>query len=410
MLGHQVLCLIMQRPLEGMREPFCLSGKVLYLTTILPSRKQQGGEVASQAFIDALRSAGLRVIVLGFCRKGENYQPGTDEIVVDERYGETSRSKGQSAIWLVTSLLKGLPYSTTKFFAPAYVRVLKKMYVGAYSLVVVDHAQMAWLLPYLPHAAKIVFVAHNVEEELYDKLAVATHPGLVRLMYQREARLLGHLERRLATSAIETWSLSEHDRDCFAAIGSCRPPRVFGMYSSVTPPSEPPPPPKCDVCMLGLWTWQPNRLGLVWFFKEVYPRLAKDLRISVAGRGAEWLAGRYANVAYCGFVPEAQEFLQTARVIAIPLLTGGGVQIKTLDAIASGNAVVATSVAMRGLAHFPATVSVADDPDTFVQYISTAVHAVPDQRSRQEAIEWSRQRREVFEAAVVSAAEGLMQP
>jgi hypothetical protein len=45
-----------------------------------------------------------------------------------------------------------------------------------------------------------------------------------------------------------------------------------------------------------------------------------------------------------------------AKVVAIPTLSGGGIQIKTLDAIASGSAIVATPVALRGISDPPATV------------------------------------------------------
>jgi hypothetical protein len=40
----------------------------------------------------------------------------------------------------------------------------------------------------------------------------------------------------------------------------------------------------------------------------------------VAGKGAEWLSGKYPNVDYIGFVPDATEFMKKVRVVAIPTL------------------------------------------------------------------------------------------
>jgi glycosyltransferase involved in cell wall biosynthesis len=125
--------------------------------------------------------------------------------------------------------------------------------------------------------------------------------------------------------------------------------------------------------MIGSWIWKPNADGLCHFFDHVYPHLPSHLSIRVAGRGAEWLKDKYPNVEYLGFVENAQQFLSEARVIAISSIRGGGIQIKTLEAIGMGLPVVTTPFALRGIASVPTTVQIAESPEQFADYLQSAI-------------------------------------
>ncbi len=64
---------------------------ILFLTTVLPSQRKTGGEIASQSFIDALEKAGHNVVVVGYQRRGDT-PTVTSEISIGERYIETHKS------------------------------------------------------------------------------------------------------------------------------------------------------------------------------------------------------------------------------------------------------------------------------------------------------------------------------
>jgi glycosyltransferase involved in cell wall biosynthesis len=161
----------------------------------------------------------------------------------------------------------------------------------------------------------------------------------------------------------------------------------------------------CDVGIIGTWTWKPNTEGLKWFFEAVYPHLPADLSIQVAGKGAEWLHGQYSNVKYCGFVPSAQAFIEQAKVIAIPSISGSGVQIKTLDAIASGSPVVATPVALRGISEYPSSVIVAEKPEDFANSLTQLLVLLTAPNFSRDGIAWSQNRQRKFFADVAKAID-----
>jgi hypothetical protein len=67
--------------------------KILFLTTVLPSKQRMGSEVASQCFIDALNQNGYEVSVVGYMRSDDVFELNQQEILVDKRYIETKRAK-----------------------------------------------------------------------------------------------------------------------------------------------------------------------------------------------------------------------------------------------------------------------------------------------------------------------------
>ncbi len=98
-----------------------------------------------------------------------------------------------------------------------------------------------------------------------------------------------------------------------------------------------------------------NLEGILFFCTEVLPlirRVRPHFKVLVAGHIAKPLAhigGRWPGVEVCGYLPDARSFYDRVRVIVVPLLSGTGVSIKTLDALDRGKTVVSTGVGARGL-------------------------------------------------------------
>lgn len=89
-------------------------------------------------------------------------------------------------------------------------------------------------------------------------------------------------------------------------------------------------------------------------------------------------------------------FLQSACVVAVPSVTGAGVQVKTLDAIATGRSVVASETAMRGISDAPPTVRVAPDARSFASAVEDALATEPSAAESAAAQAWARERRARF--------------
>jgi hypothetical protein len=99
-----------------------------------------------------------------------------------------------------------------------------------------------------------------------------------------------------------------------------------------------------------------------------------------------------------GFLEEDQltGLIDTADLIILPIISGGGSNLKTAEAILSGKKIVATSFAFRGFEEYLSlpNIYIADTPDEFKVAINKALDEPYIHRSRQEVslaerVQWS---------------------
>jgi polysaccharide biosynthesis protein PslH len=131
-----------------------------------------------------------------------------------------------------------------------------------------------------------------------------------------------------------------------------------------------------DVCFVGSCDFAPNLEGLRWFLNQVWPLvLAKrpGAVFSIAGRHPppeSLLQAAGPSVRVMGFVPKVLDFYAAHQVCVVPLMSGGGVKIKTVEALLSGTALVATRIGVEGTGIVPSKHAlVCDDSTHFAQAI-----------------------------------------
>lgn len=131
------------------------------------------------------------------------------------------------------------------------------------------------------------------------------------------------------------------------------------------------------VGFFGSFHHQPNIDGLLWFIEQVLPKLClilPQVTFEIAGDGLPQsiVKGLPHNAKYCGFVDDISEFINAQSVIACPLISGGGVKIKTLQALQHGAAVVSTSIGVEGIVGTDGQeYLVRDDSDGFAEAIAS---------------------------------------
>jgi polysaccharide biosynthesis protein PslH len=369
--------------------------RILMLTTVLPGSVSSGGEVASQAFAQGIRALGHDVVVLGYRRPGTRPPMHADDVAVAARPIETSAAPVRASAWMARAVLTRRPYSVTKYVSRQYAAAVgEQLRRLRPQLTVVDHAQMAWAAPDAPY----VYLAHNVEHRLYAGLAGGR--GWSARASGREAQLMRRVEERLCRGARAVWALVDADADVLAAMAA----RTITFDIPVAVPPVPAQP-SIDIALLGSWTWKANAAGLEWFLRDVRPRLPDGVSVEIAGSGSLDVPAAVHGVTARGRVPDAAAFLQSARVVAVPSVAGGGLQIKTLDAIASGRPVVATPVAMRGIADPPPTVAIAADGPAFAREVGRALISGGEGHEPDVARRWARERAARFRAQLRAALD-----
>lgn len=132
---------------------------------------------------------------------------------------------------------------------------------------------------------------------------------------------------------------------------------------------------------VGTLDFRPNVDALVWFVREIWPRLhaaRPDLRFRIVGASPSSTVrrlGEVAGVEVVGPVEDVRPFLAEAAVYVLPMRIGGGIRLKLLEAMAAGVPVVTTAMGAEGVPVTEQHVALADTPPAFAD---TALRLLAD--------------------------------
>lgn len=355
---------------------------LLFATSIIPDGASGSGyEIGNAAMLDALRRSGARVTVMGYCWPGKAPADPDQAIVLGEVDVRTEGASSlQKVAWLMRAMASNVPFSSAKVAVAPAEQVREAMRrAGPFDGYIMNSVQFAGAYEGLFDDLPSIFIAHNVEHISAEQNAEASASAFQRYLFRREAALLKKLERRLCDNARFVFTVAEEDR---APLGIDEPDRSIALTLSTR--SSPPSPPAqrkvdYDAALIGTWTWQPNRIGLDWFLKEVTPHLAPDFQVRIAGFAPEGLTSSHPGVRFVGRVDDATRFIQGAAVIPLISRAGTGVQLKTIETFELGLPSVATSSSLRGIDRFPANCFHTDDPRAFAEALQrVARERTPD--------------------------------
>jgi len=132
---------------------------------------------------------------------------------------------------------------------------------------------------------------------------------------------------------------------------------VSQLPNAVTLPAlvrvtEPPIPGR--ILMVGYFEHPPNAEGLEWFATAVMPRLVEQfphVELHAVGKAPAQLAQRFSGpVVVRGFVADLAIEYARADIVIAPIRSGGGTQIKVLEALAYGRPLIASVFSHGGFA------------------------------------------------------------
>jgi glycosyltransferase involved in cell wall biosynthesis len=281
---------------------------------------------------------------------------------------------------LAIGLLRDQPYLAAKYESRAYQ-------AAAADLVARRPPDVIWCdhLNVFPAARRVaggvvplVLDEHNVESDLFRRAAGAT--GLLSAAARLEAGRAERFERAALAHANAVVAISEEDAVRLRELGGSPvfvvPPSIGERVPERAPPRSGP-----VVVFLASLSWPPNAEAARFLAREVLPRLRRIVpgaQLRIGGRGlASGLAAELAaaGAEVCGHVSDAVSFLRSGSVAAVAVLSGSGISIKTLDALAAGVPLVTTSVGARGLPlRDGVDALVADGADAFAAALARVLH------------------------------------
>jgi glycosyltransferase involved in cell wall biosynthesis len=353
--------------------------RVLQLCPKVPWPPDDGGRVAMRVLALSLRRAGAQVRTLSLNPGKHRVDPSTlPGEARDLRLEAIDIDTSVTAAGALRSLLRGTSYNVDRFFSQPFERRIGEVLREERPDIVL--LESLFMVPYVPAlrrgtSAPVVLRSVNVEHQIWEGLA----RGERRLGHRL---YLGHLARRLRHYEISTLndvdavvSVSTEDAESYRRLGAAIPIQAapVGIDASAYPDRSGHGD-SLTLTFLGSLDWRPNVEAVDWFLGSVWPLVRTTLpqaRLHIGGSNPSFdLAGRLQNdgVLFHGRVPDAREFLASGAAMVVPLLSGSGIRVKILEAMALGVPVVSTRLGATGIgARDGKELLLADGTDDFAQ-------------------------------------------
>jgi len=287
-------------------------------------------------------------------------------------------SKVRRALQMARQALQNLPFIDASYYSHEAVaaarRIMREQHIDA---IEVNSTHLAFFRKFLPEVPGIL-ISHNIESDIFPFWIPAGMNGWKRRFMEwvagrsRRAAKDVEIDNAFGFSAMTFISRNDMDR-VTASVPRYLMPLHFpvGSVSYADKPRD-----VCNVLWMGGFGWYPNAEGVTWFAEQVYPLVANDLRernIVLHFCGSHPPDALRAlhdgrNVIVHGFVEDLQPLLDDTHLLMVPLLSGGGIRVKIIEAMSAGIAVLSTSKGCEGIgATDGVDILVRDDAPGFAQ-------------------------------------------
>lgn len=270
-------------------------------------------------------------------------------------------------------------YNVSRFYDEEAARLLENI-LREHEFDIIQFEGL-FVVPYLDvvkanSKAKLIYRAHNIEFDVWERLAAGENFRPRRKYLEFLARRLKVYETDQINRFHQVFSISHPDRQQILKMGCQTRLDVFPVaidldhYQVDSSKTNFP-----TLFHLGAMDWRPNKEGLEWFLDEIWPdieKLSGELRFYIAGKNMQKQFFDYdsENLIVEGEVFDAVEFMNSKAIMIVPLLSGTGMRVKIIEGMAMQKCIIATSMAAEGInCTNGVDILIADTPDEFYRSI-----------------------------------------
>ena len=254
---------------------------------------------------------------------------------------------------LVRSLQRSEPIHVAEAWSPLAAGELARLHT--YDIVHVFHLTMVQYLPFVRRRCA-VYDPMGDESVYMERLSRTISPvrrPFVRWNLRRvrdyETRATGAFDAVLSVSAVETPRFAREARAGAAVVTVPIAPDTAELLKIAPSAGS-----EQTVLFGGTLDWFPNIDAVRFLAEEVWPTVRQQLpgaRLIIAGKDPVDEIRRLESaggVTVIANPPSMFPLLHDAAVVAVPIRTGSGIKIKTIEAMAAGKAIVATDLGCEG--------------------------------------------------------------
>lgn len=384
---------------------------ILQITNRLPYPLNDGGNIATYHVTNYLNRFGHKVIMASLNTKKHHQDPACLSGIASVHTVDIDTTL--TATGLLKGLVKKMPYNVERFASKEFSALLAKILREEKPDVI--HLEGIYMAIYIDvlrenSEAPIVLRSHNVEHEIWERAAQNEKNVLKKFYLKNLSRKIKAFEKTKLHLFDGILAITDKDKSFYKEN------HYKGLLRTVpagvdleTIKAHPVPTAPLSLCFLGSMEWMPNVQGIDWYLEKVWPVLHTRypaLRLHIAGKNMpeEMKNRKIEGVVFHGMVPDASAFLNQHPVMIVPLLSGGGMRLKIVEAMAHRQCVLSTSIGAEGIvATTKKEVLIADSPESFIETTDALMTGKLDARAIglnaeklvQEKYSWEKLVREI---------------
>jgi len=286
---------------------------------------------------------------------------------------------------LFLNLFESHPYSVQKYRSRTMVAYLRELLARqTYDVIQLEGLFVAYLagcIRRMSPTTPLILRQHNVETTILERLASSTGSRVGKPYLKLQARRLAKYEGAVCGQFDLCIALTPVDQKGLQALAPGARIAVVpaGIDTDYFAPADLPEEP-ATLLFIGAMDYLPNAEGILWFCKEVLPLIKEEVpqvRLYVVGRSPRREVARLASegIQVTGFVDDVRDYLAKAQVFIVPLLSGSGMRVKILSALAMQRAVVTTTIGCEGIPVVSGKhLIIADNAEDFARSVVNLLH------------------------------------
>lgn len=357
---------------------------ILLLTPDIPYPTASGAAIRNYGIIRGLADAGHTLTLLTFVQDAVDEATNLLYDICEHVYTAQlpTRSKSERIRNLITSTQADIQYRLQS--AAFEAQLIELLQHNTYDVIQFSGIELGYYVATIQQhntSAKLIYDALNAEAELQrvifniDRKKPKRLPAAIYSYIQ--AQRIKAFERHLCNVVDCVIAVSDEDKVFLSAYNGA-PIYVMsnGIFVDDYTPAYDIQRNTSELVYTGKMDYRPNVDAIEWFASAILPTIRQqqaDTTLTIVGRNPHPRIQPYAeqsDITITGWVDSVQPYLHHATVFIVPLRMGSGTRLKILEAMASGCAVVSTSIGAAGLhADVRQAMRIADDEDAFTQSV-----------------------------------------
>ena len=354
--------------------------RVLFLAHLLPFPLDGGAKIKSYHTLRTLADV-YDVTLLAFVRSEEesqyikNLRPlcagGVQTVPI-------ARSKARNITDAATALLTRQSFIVARDKVGAMQKAVhERLDKQRYAAVHIDHLQMAQYVLPRRRGARLILDHHNIESMIIKRLAETTESRAMRMYAAHEWPKLERYEVDICKKVDAVLTVTEEDAVALRLLApelksvTAVPIGVDGDYFCPIPRKRD----SQTLLSIGTMSWQPNIDAIFWFAEAIYPLIkaqAPQARLNIVGAKptdrVRSLSLTDPSITVPGYADDVRLPAEDCAAFIVPLLSGGGMRVKIVNALSMALPVVSTRLGAEGIAvTHDKDILIANNPENFAR-------------------------------------------